>query len=126
MLWGRCQGGSAGWFCARRSAGISGPLLALKCFRHPKHILVQPSTSFGKEALAGARGKCKRPDQLCSVALWVFLSPGATLEIALSSFLTLPWPQLQSKFQLLPCTRGLTKELICKPLYLLPLFHKYR
>lgn len=83
-----------GWFCARSSAGSSGHLLAVKCFQTPRsaqvlqgtskmHILAQPSTSFGKEVLAGAKGNCERPDQFCSVTLLLSLGAGATLKIAL-------------------------------------------
>ena len=77
------------------------PLLAMKCLQAPRYAWVlqytpnaHPGTTqhlcsetsrFGKRTLAGtsAKGKCKEPIQLCSVALLVFITPGATLKIAL-------------------------------------------
>lgn len=99
---------------------------------HQIHILAQHTTLYSEtsyfrmKALAGtsAKSKCKEPIQLCSAALLVFITPGATLKIILWSLLTLHWPQLQRKSQLLYYTTGLTKKLICKPVYLLPLYQK--
>lgn len=77
------------------------PLLAVKYLQAPRYARVLQHTSnahpgtiqhlcleksyFGKKVLAGtsAKGKFKKPIQLCSVALLVFVTPGATLKIAL-------------------------------------------